>query len=54
MYAWFKPAGAGSCSLNIGAITLTLLLVVAFSVLSLAPLARQVRGRGGMGGGRGR
>ncbi|KAG2425224.1 hypothetical protein HYH02_015051 [Chlamydomonas schloesseri] len=41
MYAWFKPAGAGSCSLNIGLITLTLLLVVAFSVLSLAPLARQ-------------
>ncbi|GIL51871.1 hypothetical protein Vafri_7783 [Volvox africanus] len=40
MYYWFKPAGAGSCSLNIALITLTLLLVVGFSVLSLAPLAR--------------
>ncbi|EFJ42217.1 hypothetical protein VOLCADRAFT_83749 [Volvox carteri f. nagariensis] len=40
MYYWFKPAGAGSCSLNIALITLTLLLVVTFSVLSLAPLAR--------------
>ncbi|GLC42848.1 hypothetical protein PLESTB_001430300 [Pleodorina starrii] len=40
MYYWFKPAGAGSCSLNIALITLTLLLVVGFSVLSLAPMAR--------------
>lgn len=43
MYYWFKPGGAGSCSLNITLVTLTLLLVVGFSVLSLLPLARQVR-----------
>ncbi|GFR42829.1 hypothetical protein Agub_g3786 [Astrephomene gubernaculifera] len=36
MYYWFKPAGAGSCSLNIALITLTLVLVAGFSGLSLA------------------
>lgn len=42
MYYWFKPSGAGSCSLNVGLITVTLLLVVSFSLLSLAPLAKGV------------
>ncbi|KXZ45723.1 hypothetical protein GPECTOR_51g709 [Gonium pectorale] len=41
MYHWFKPAGAGSCSLNIALITLTLLLAVGFSMLSLTPVVRQ-------------
>ena len=41
-FYWFKPAGAGSCSLNVALITLTLLLLVIFSSLSLLPLARQV------------
>ncbi|KAG2493562.1 hypothetical protein HYH03_008376 [Edaphochlamys debaryana] len=41
MYAWFKPPGAGSCSLNVALVTLALLLVVGCSALSLAPLARQ-------------
>ena len=40
LYVFFKPGGAGSCSLNVALITTSLLLCVAFSALSLAPLAR--------------
>lgn len=40
LYAFFKPAGAGSCSLNVALITLALLLCVGFSALSVAPFAR--------------
>lgn len=43
MYHWFKPSGAGSCSLNITLITLALLLILAFTALSLHPMARAVR-----------
>jgi hypothetical protein len=41
MFHWFKPSGAGSCSLNILLITLTLLLCITISALSLAPFARK-------------
>lgn len=40
LFYWFKPFGAGSCSLNVGLITLSLLLCVAFSVLTLHPSAQ--------------
>ncbi len=41
MYHWFKPAGAGACSLNVALITLALLVVVALSVLSLHPVCKK-------------
>ncbi|MEW5314073.1 MAG: hypothetical protein WDW38_005597 [Sanguina aurantia] len=41
MFYWFKPSGAGSCSLNIALITTSLLLVVGFSTLSIAPFVKQ-------------
>lgn len=37
MFHWFKPAGAGSCSLNMTLISLSLVLVAAFSAVSLHP-----------------
>jgi hypothetical protein len=40
MYHWFKPEGAGSCSLNITLITLALVVVVAISALSLHPVSK--------------
>eukprot|EP00879_Flechtneria_rotunda_P033791 GHRR01037575.1.p1 GENE.GHRR01037575.1~~GHRR01037575.1.p1 ORF type:complete len:175 (-),score=47.97 GHRR01037575.1:356-832(-) len=40
LFYFFKPAGAGSCSLNVFLITASLLLCVAFSMLSLLPMAR--------------
>lgn len=40
LYAFFKPQGAGDCSLNVALITLSLLLCVSFSVLSVLPFAR--------------
>lgn len=40
LYYWFKPAGAGSCSMNVAFVTLTLLLCVGFSLLSLHPVSR--------------
>lgn len=39
-FRWFKPAGAGSCSLNTFLIVTALLLCLAFSLVSLHPLAR--------------
>lgn len=42
MYHWFKPSDAGSCSLNVSLITVTLLLVVGFSALSLHPVVKKV------------
>lgn len=38
LFHWFKPAGAGSCSFNVGVITATILLFVAFTVVSISPL----------------
>lgn len=38
-YYLFKPAGAGTCSLNVGLITYSLLAAVAFSILSVHPAA---------------
>lgn len=40
LFYFFKPAGAGSCSLNVFLITASLLLCVGFSMLSLLPVAR--------------
>lgn len=40
LFYFFKPAGAGSCSLNVFLITTSLLLCVCFSMLSLMPFAR--------------
>lgn len=40
LFYFFKPAGAGSCSLNVFLITASLLLCVGFSMLSLMPFAR--------------
>eukprot|EP00775_Hariotina_reticulata_P009592 gene9592-9755_t len=40
LFYFFKPAGAGSCSLNVFLITTSLLLCVGFSLLSLLPMAR--------------
>ena len=40
LFAFFKPAGAGSCSLNVALITVSLLLCVALSVLSVLPVSR--------------
>jgi hypothetical protein len=40
LFYFFKPAGAGSCSLNVFFITASLLLCVGFSMLSLMPFAR--------------
>jgi hypothetical protein len=40
LFYFFKPAGAGSCSVNVFLITASLLLCVCFSLLSLAPFAR--------------
>lgn len=40
LFYFFKPGGAGSCSLNVSLITLTLLVCVVFSLLSLHPMAR--------------
>lgn len=40
LFYFFKPAGAGSCSLNVFLITMALLLCLTFSGLSLLPLAR--------------
>lgn len=39
-FHWFRPAGAGACSLNTFLITTALLLVVGFSLVSLHPVAR--------------
>ncbi len=41
MYHWFKPSGAGPCSLNVSLITLTLLVVISFSLVSLHPVAKR-------------
>ncbi|KAF8059424.1 erkB [Scenedesmus sp. PABB004] len=41
LFVFFKPAGAGSCGLNVFLITSSLLAAVAFSLLSLHPLARR-------------
>lgn len=41
LFYFFKPAGAGSCSLNVTLITLSLLLCCAFSGVSLLPLAKR-------------
>lgn len=38
LFHWFKPAGAGSCSFNVGVITATVLLFLAFTVTSVSPL----------------
>lgn len=38
LFHWFKPAGAGSCSFNVGVITATILLFVGFTVVSISPL----------------
>ena len=40
LFAFFKPAGAGSCGLNVFLITFALLLCVSFSVLSVLPCSR--------------
>jgi len=40
LYAFFKPAGAGSCSLNVFLITTALLLCIGFSALSVLPFAK--------------
>uniref|UniRef100_A0A383VJK9 Serine incorporator n=1 Tax=Tetradesmus obliquus TaxID=3088 RepID=A0A383VJK9_TETOB len=40
LFYFFKPAGAGSCSLNVFLITASLLLCIGFSGLSLLPMAR--------------
>lgn len=40
LFYFFKPTGAGSCSLNVALITLSLLLCVAFSLISLTPLSK--------------
>lgn len=40
LFYFFKPAGAGSCSLNVFLITASLLLCIGFSMLSLLPVAR--------------
>lgn len=40
LFYFFKPTGAGSCSLNVFLITASLLLCVGFSMLSLLPMAR--------------
>ncbi|KAI8465487.1 MAG: serine incorporator/TMS membrane protein [Monoraphidium minutum] len=40
LFAFFKPAGAGSCGLNVFLITAALLLCVGFSLLSVMPFAR--------------
>lgn len=40
LFYFFKPAGAGSCSLNVSLITVALLVCVVFSLLSLHPAAR--------------
>ena len=34
---WFKPPGAGSCSFNVAVITCTILLFLAFTVVSVSP-----------------
>jgi hypothetical protein len=41
LYAFFKPPGAGSCSLNVALITLSLLLCLGFSALSVLPVSRR-------------
>lgn len=41
LFYFFKPGGAGSCSLNVTLITLSLLLCCAFSAISLLPLAKR-------------
>jgi hypothetical protein len=40
LFYFFKPSGAGSCSLNVFLITASLLLCIGFSLLSLLPMAR--------------
>lgn len=40
LFAFFKPAGAGSCGLNVFLITAALLLCVGFSALSVLPISR--------------
>jgi hypothetical protein len=40
LFYFFKPSGAGSCSLNVFLITASLLLCIGFSALSLLPMAR--------------
>eukprot|EP00882_Tetradesmus_deserticola_P026934 GHRQ01029755.1.p1 GENE.GHRQ01029755.1~~GHRQ01029755.1.p1 ORF type:complete len:452 (-),score=187.10 GHRQ01029755.1:218-1573(-) len=40
LFYFFKPSGAGSCSLNVFLITASLLLCIGFSMLSLLPMAR--------------
>jgi hypothetical protein len=40
LFFFFKPSGAGPCSLNVFLITTSLLLCSAFSALSLAPFSR--------------
>mmetsp|Transcript_14820 Transcript_14820/g.41700 ORF Transcript_14820/g.41700 Transcript_14820/m.41700 type:complete len:432 (-) Transcript_14820:29-1324(-) len=40
MFFWFKPHGAGPCSLNVFLIVASLILVTAFSVISIHPAAK--------------
>jgi hypothetical protein len=39
-FFWFKPAGAGSCTLNVAIIVTTILLFLSLSLLSVSPLVR--------------
>lgn len=39
MYKWFKPDGAGPCSLNMWLVTLTLFIVLGLSAVALHPAA---------------
>jgi Serine incorporator (Serinc) len=41
LFYWFKPAGAGDCSFNVTVIVLSVVLVVAFSLLSMHPIVRR-------------
>jgi Serine incorporator (Serinc) len=36
LFHWFRPAGAGSCSFNVGVIVATILLFAAFTVVSMS------------------
>jgi serine incorporator 1/3 len=41
LLAWFKPAGAGSCSFNVAVIVSSLILFLSFTVVSVSPLLQQ-------------
>ena len=40
LFFWFKPANAGSCTFNVTVITVSILLLLAFSVISIAPMVK--------------